>query len=83
MSKERDYSKGEDGLLANCFLGKFDFYLLLEPQYSYGKLDKASKPYISVCSLYSLFSESPALGLSYRKGNYSQMCLKVSRSSVF
>lgn len=72
MSKERDYSKGEDGLLANCFLGKFDFYLLFAPHCSYGMVDKASKPYISLCSLYS-FSESPALDLICRKKNYSHV----------
>lgn len=77
MSKERDYSKGEDGVLANCFLGKFDFYLLLAPQCSYGMLDKASKPYISLCSLCPLFSESQLWGLSCRK---KQLLSDVSES---
>lgn len=73
MSKEGDYSKRKDGLLANCFLGKFDFCLLLAPQCSCGMLDKASKPYISVCSVFSLFSESPALGLRCKINDYSHL----------
>lgn len=60
MSKERGYSKRKDGLLANLSLGKSDFYLLLVLQCSCGTLDKASKPGISVCLLFS-FSGSPAL----------------------
>lgn len=35
------------------------FYLLLAPEYSHGMLDKASKPYITVWPLFSLFSGSP------------------------
>lgn len=80
MSKERDYSKRKDGLLANCFPGKSDFYLLLALQCSYGMLDKASKPGISARLLFSFVFWIPNFGSEMQKKCLFAVVAEVSRS---